>query len=280
MRKGLDCVYRPAGNLSTETTDPLSALTETTRSASLARDDNQYGVFSLPPALDVPELQTLWDMSLSPFMATATSPPSSSTKFLPDVTGLRWTVPESDTSLVTLGAATESDSVTPLSLRDLTKEPQLPWEGFLVCLPMGDPVAQQNATLIIQMLRPYPSMMTRKDTLPPFIHPCLGSNNLGLPFPEPLANCVSIARMFAWRTPETRDFVWKTIWAEQRRLADKATTYSSEELLASLQAFTMYVIMRVMDYSTTHAQQDKETLLYCHVRPLESNDLVTDQIAN
>ncbi|EXJ87026.1 hypothetical protein A1O3_03983 [Capronia epimyces CBS 606.96] len=135
---------------------------------------------------------------------------------------------------------------------------------FHVRLPMSSPVAQQNATYILQMIRPFPNMMTRKDTLPPFIHHSLGSTDSGLAFPEPLANCMSIARMFVWRTSETREFVWETIWSEQRKLADKAASYTPEDLLASLQACNIYVIMRMVDYSPEHAEKDLETMLWCY----------------
>lgn len=73
------------------------------------------------------------------------------------------------------------------------------------------------ATMIIDMIRPYPQMMMRRETFPPFVHPHLkadGEN--GLPFP--LKNCMSIAQMFFARNADTRSFVWSTIRSEMNDL--------------------------------------------------------------
>ena len=88
-----------------------------------------------------------------------------------------------------------------------------------VTLQPGRPHAQHNADLIIQSLRSFPTMMTRRDTFPWFIHPHsqIASNPTDAILPEALSNCMSIAQMFASRTAETRLFLRQTIRAEYRR---------------------------------------------------------------
>jgi hypothetical protein len=76
---------------------------------------------------------------------------------------------------------------------------------------------QHASRVIMQMLYAYPQMMLRRQTFPPFIHPHWHQKHL----PETLGNCMSIAQLFASRTPETEPFLWKMISAEQDRFRDK-----------------------------------------------------------
>lgn len=82
---------------------------------------------------------------------------------------------------------------------------------------------------IVSILRPYPRMMAKSDNLPPFLHP-LGC---GLHFDHqlpignytaaefapltPLAACISIAPIFNSKTPNSDEFLWRTIESEQRK---------------------------------------------------------------
>lgn len=87
-------------------------------------------------------------------------------------------------------------------------------------LPMKCSIALFTASHIVQTLRAFPIMMLRKETFPPFIHPCSYGS-----LPEPLASCMSIAQIFSSRTVETSPFVWRTIRAEQKHLFDKVCLY-------------------------------------------------------
>ncbi|KAH8429244.1 Zn(II)2Cys6 transcription factor domain-containing protein [Aspergillus melleus] len=136
--------------------------------------------------------------------------------------------------------------------------------GFLTPLPMSSPAAQCNANYIIQMLRPFPQLMVQKATFPPFIHPsyykrCTDSHSPVLQ--APLANCMSIAQMFVPRTQETKPFVWKTIRMEQRRLLSEMETFDREELLAAIQVYIIYLIMRIVDDTLRHSEHDLHMLL-------------------
>lgn len=80
------------------------------------------------------------------------------------------------------------------------------------------PQAHYNANIIIQSLRCLPTMMLRRETFPWFIHPhsqlLLKPSRSSLP--EALSTCMSIAQMFASRTPETNSFLWRAVKVECR----------------------------------------------------------------
>ncbi|KAJ5548537.1 hypothetical protein N7513_005771 [Penicillium frequentans] len=136
--------------------------------------------------------------------------------------------------------------------------------GFLTRLPIDDPIAQRNATHMIQILRAFPQMMIRRAVFPPFIHPHwhrADESEVRKSLPEPLGNCMSIAHMFASRTPDTRAFVWNAIRTEQRRLMDQSESFGPEDLLASIQCYIVYIIMRVVDDAAYHSEHDLNMLL-------------------
>jgi len=112
---------------------------------------------------------------------------------------------------LSLAVVTENSSVTSNS-------------NVLALLQSGPTHAQHNADLIIQSLRSIPTMMLRRETFPWFIHPHsqLLSESTGAALPEALSNCMSIAQMFASRTPETRYFFRQTIGTEYRRFISEA----------------------------------------------------------
>ncbi|RDW85910.1 hypothetical protein BP5796_04235 [Coleophoma crateriformis] len=104
--------------------------------------------------------------------------------------------------------------------------------NFLAMFQAKRPHAQHNADLVIQSLRSFPTMMLRKETFPWFIHP--HSHRLspaGAALPEALSTCMSIAQMFALRTPETRPFLWSTIRAEFRQFINGVRVLMSHVLL-------------------------------------------------
>lgn len=87
----------------------------------------------------------------------------------------------------------------------------------LTHLRHGNPVHKYAASLIMHIICAFPEMMLRRQTLPPFIHPRWHEAEL----PEPIASCMGIAQLFASRTPETRGFLWRTIFAEEQRFLDE-----------------------------------------------------------
>ena len=116
-----------------------------------------------------------------------------------------------------------------------THIPTFPARGTIALRQMPNPVAQNNANYIIRTLRTFPQRMLRRATFPPFIHQPwpTDSNGFIIDGPEPIANCMSIAQIFASRTPESTAFVWRTIRAEQQRLVDEVRPFIDLEICFS-----------------------------------------------
>ncbi|CAF3506718.1 unnamed protein product [Fusarium graminearum] len=110
---------------------------------------------------------------------------------------------------------------------------------------------QHASRIVMQMLYSYPRMMLRRQTFPPFIHPHWHQEHL----PEALGNCMSIARLFESRTPETVSFLWKTIIAEQTRFREKLGTFTPREVHLCLQVMIIYLIMAMTDSGTENRER-------------------------
>ncbi|KAK4069552.1 uncharacterized protein Triagg1_6976 [Trichoderma aggressivum f. europaeum] len=89
----------------------------------------------------------------------------------------------------------------------------------------------------------FPQMMMRRQTFPPFIHAHWHMSEL----PETLANCMSIAQIYATRTPETRPFLWRMIGVELQRFQGETEIASMYSLQHSLQAIMQFIIMAITD---------------------------------
>ncbi|EHK20645.1 uncharacterized protein TRIVIDRAFT_69347 [Trichoderma virens Gv29-8] len=92
----------------------------------------------------------------------------------------------------------------------------------------------------------FPQMMMRRQTFPPFIHAHWHMPEM----PETLANCMSIAQIYATRTPETRPFLWRMIGAELQRFQGEAQSASVYSLQHFLQAIMQFIIMAITDQDT------------------------------
>jgi hypothetical protein len=155
-----------------------------------------------------------------------------------------------------------------VSLSVVTESPAVGLDSNrLAILQRERPYAQHNANIVIRSLRSFPTMMLRRETFPWFIHP--HSQVFPKParatLPEALSTCMSIAQMFASRTPETKGILWRTIRVEFRRFVRevrnipilcpshsnllKMIHMSMFELLASVQACMVYLIMCIIDQS-------------------------------
>ncbi|KAJ2905387.1 hypothetical protein MKZ38_005485 [Zalerion maritima] len=115
---------------------------------------------------------------------------------------------------------------------------------------------------LVSILRTFPRMMMRPDNLPPFVHP-LGcglhydkqqvwsidscaetASAAGFAPLNPLAACASVAHLFASRTVNSEEFLWRTIDGEHRRLLDEMSGFSQGETVAAIQAMVIYTEMR------------------------------------
>ncbi|KAH8885716.1 c6 zinc finger domain-containing protein [Thozetella sp. PMI_491] len=130
----------------------------------------------------------------------------------------------------------------------------------LTRLPKSDPVAQNSARMILQVMRAYPYMMLRRETFPPFIHPHWHRQGASV-LPRPLASCMSIASLFASRTSETSAFLWEAVMRESQKCVDEMKTFSDYDLLAAIQAHIIYIIMRFVDGSSQPADMNMQLVI-------------------
>jgi hypothetical protein len=87
------------------------------------------------------------------------------------------------------------------------------------CRTYSDLVQRNSAATIVRILSSYPTMMIRRETFPPFIHPqCIPDYELDQPLLHPLDKCMEIARAFKYRTPQNSEMVWRAIKLEYERL--------------------------------------------------------------
>ena len=97
--------------------------------------------------------------------------------------------------------------------------------------------AECNADLVVHSWRAFPTMMLRRETLPWFIHPRSRAqstpSNDADSMPEAITTCMGIAQMFASRTPETKQFLWRTIEREYQRFVTNVSLSSRTPMMGA-----------------------------------------------
>ncbi|KAI0197292.1 hypothetical protein EV127DRAFT_7328 [Xylaria flabelliformis] len=108
-----------------------------------------------------------------------------------------------------------------------------------------DPRFQESALFLIEYIRALPSMMSRRETLPDFVHGYWHEPEL----PTIYANCVHISRLWLNRTasPRDRELFYSAMDEESSRLMSRAGTANKEELTASLAIQNAYTVFVVLD---------------------------------
>ncbi|PIG90117.1 hypothetical protein AARAC_001926 [Aspergillus arachidicola] len=112
------------------------------------------------------------------------------------------------------------------------------------------------AKLILHNLISYPQMILRHNTLPPFIHPSVVSSNLGNPNLEPLTNCIALVHMIGSGIQASRKLFWRNVRMECERLCEECQTLNKWELLAAMQALSIYIIIRLDEGETDYNNFD------------------------
>lgn len=130
----------------------------------------------------------------------------------------------------------------PAAVRSLVRRPRL------------QPGAQRIANLILHTLKSYPLMMFRHNTLPPFIHPRLLSPDTQNTDMEILANCISLMRMIS--APGSRKLFWRNVQQECKRISEEYLKFNKWELLAAMQALSIYVLTRLSEGETENNDFD------------------------
>ncbi|KAJ2977656.1 hypothetical protein NQ176_g4250 [Zarea fungicola] len=104
--------------------------------------------------------------------------------------------------------------------------------------------------LLTGILRSYPYMMLRRNSLPPFVHSFIFShaeNGVGKPQQQALITCVGLVQLFKNRSDLNKSMVWKLIKLEQDRILANHSEFDRWELLASLQALLIYCLLRLQE---------------------------------
>lgn len=112
---------------------------------------------------------------------------------------------------------------------------------------------------IMSTLRSYTDGLLPGRSLPPFIHRQAfeaTEMNGELDLPTPLAICRSIAQMFEDNTSDNCDFLWSAVLTAQNYLAKKVYSYSDRQIIAALQAITVYFILRISNHDQKHVKLD------------------------
>ncbi|THX49672.1 hypothetical protein D6D08_09934 [Aureobasidium pullulans] len=99
-------------------------------------------------------------------------------------------------------------------------------------------------------------MVTHHKTFPPFIHAqsmLLHSDNDNM---EPLANCLSLMYMIGGNLRGSRKLFWKNVSMECERLREEHAKLNAWELLASMQALSIYLLVRLQEGETDYNNYD------------------------
>ncbi|CAJ2508719.1 Uu.00g137450.m01.CDS01 [Anthostomella pinea] len=126
----------------------------------------------------------------------------------------------------------------------------------LIQRPKMQAGAQRIANLIFHTLKSYPLMMLHHNNLPPFVHPSLLSSVGEDVHMEPLTNCISLVHMISSRVQGSRRLFWKNVRHECERLSEEHETLTKWELLAAMQALSIYVLIRLDEGETDHNNFD------------------------
>ncbi|KAI2615383.1 hypothetical protein GGR54DRAFT_613228 [Hypoxylon sp. NC1633] len=124
----------------------------------------------------------------------------------------------------------------------------------LIHRPRLQPGGQRVSNLILHTLKSYPLMMFRHNTLPPFIHPSLISSDTKNTDMEFLINCISLMRMISGSG--SRKLFWRNVRQECERTSEDYLKFNEWELLAAMQALSIYVLTRLDEGETENNDFD------------------------
>ncbi|KAI0129862.1 hypothetical protein BJ170DRAFT_692521 [Xylariales sp. AK1849] len=115
---------------------------------------------------------------------------------------------------------------------------------------------RRTASLMLHTLKSYPLMMLDHNALPPFIHTSLITSDVENNCMEPLNNCISLLHMVNSGVQGSRKLFWRNVRQECERFGAVYLGFNKWELLAALQALSIYIIMRLEEGETDHNDFD------------------------
>ncbi|OQE34814.1 hypothetical protein PENCOP_c015G08947 [Penicillium coprophilum] len=104
-------------------------------------------------------------------------------------------------------------------------------------------LANHSMELIFRVLRTWPKMLAEEFQIPPLFHSTHITPNKTLP--SPLANCITLTKMWHGQCEGAEDLVRKTILKELDSIVDKSERLDETTLLAALQAVVIYTIILI-----------------------------------
>ncbi len=116
--------------------------------------------------------------------------------------------------------------------------------------------AQMIANLILHTLKSYPLMILRHNCLPPFVHPSMITPHAENDDMEPLTNCLSLVHMLSSRFRGSRKLFWKNVHLECEWLCAEHLRLNKRQLLAAMQALSIYMLIRLDEGETAHNNVD------------------------
>ncbi|KAI5201221.1 hypothetical protein AUEXF2481DRAFT_28273 [Aureobasidium subglaciale EXF-2481] len=93
------------------------------------------------------------------------------------------------------------------------------------------------------------------DILPPFIHPASMALSDDSDM-EPLANCLSLMHMLGGGFRGSRKLLWRNVRSESERMREQQAGVNEWQLLAAMQALSLYILMRLQEGETEHNNCD------------------------
>ncbi|KAI0903071.1 hypothetical protein F4823DRAFT_324077 [Ustulina deusta] len=119
-----------------------------------------------------------------------------------------------------------------------------------------DPKHQIGAMFLLETMRGFPYMMSRRETFPIFLHGQWHRHELPITF----INCMRICELYIARNTCTggRELFYSAMSEEAARFMHQLPTASKEELAASLSMQSMYILMAVFENQTPQANYTPE----------------------
>ncbi|KIN02617.1 hypothetical protein OIDMADRAFT_102728 [Oidiodendron maius Zn] len=118
--------------------------------------------------------------------------------------------------------------------------------------------APEVSSFVFRVLKTYPSILLSRGQLPPFIHP---SQLAGPDIPTPLANCLSLVRLWDGQVRGSEAIVCETIKKEMDRLYAERASYNQMDKLSACQAYLIYSMMLFFSRQQGQSLVDRQIMI-------------------
>ncbi|KAF2001378.1 hypothetical protein P154DRAFT_168870 [Amniculicola lignicola CBS 123094] len=102
------------------------------------------------------------------------------------------------------------------------------------------PLVRHSMETLLRVMKTWPKMLAKEFQTPPMLH--FSHTDLDTRL-QPIANCITIAKMWTGQSGGTSDVVRQTVIQEMRVLFEQYRSMDERNLLAALQSLVMYTII-------------------------------------